>query len=455
MATINTATLTGSSLDVKNIVDQLMLVERKPIEALQTRIESTNVRVTALGSIQSRLSALQDAVELLQTPSAFTSFSASSSNTGVLTVAASSTAVPGDYEIEVTRLASASRFALYQSPNGGSGGAPTPTDYKISLSIDGQARSFEFLGVNSLSELQTRINQEDALDNLVTVSLLDTQRGFLQGLKTGAANAIELRINGQVESTTLIHPQTNQSVLKPGYAEAADARLTVGGMDVQNAENRFVVLGLDLNLTQTGSSRVTVRRDRVDPTAAIDNLMASYNLMLAEFKAQTLSSTNTAERGVLNSDSTLAGILQQVNQYLRGSFSSAHGSSRGLSDLGLEFARDGQLVRISGSTVSANDIADRLAAGLTLGSSSTQNVASFIDQALSYSGLLTERVQAEKSLQRDLLEKQAALEEKMVEIERRYTNQYAALDALLFRLNSTSTALKSALDALTASMKDD
>jgi flagellar hook-associated protein 2 len=226
-------------------------------------------------------------------------------------------------------------------------------------------------------------------------------------------------------------------------------------MDVQNAENRFVVLGLDLNLTQTGSSRVTVRRDRVDPTAAIDNLMASYNLMLAEFKAQTISSTNTAERGVLNSDSTLAGILQQVNQYLRGSFSSAQGSSRGLSDLGLEFARDGQLVRISGSTVSANDIADRLAGGLTLGSSSTQNVASFIDQALSYSGLLTERVQAEKSLQRDLLEKQAALEEKMVEIERRYTNQYAALDALLFRLNSTSTALKSALDALTASMKDD
>ncbi len=452
MATINTAALTGSSLDVKNIVDQLMLVERRPIEALQTRLESTNVRITALGSLQSRLSTLQDAVQVLQTPSLFTRFSASSSSTNVLTVAAGSEAVAGDYEVEVTKLASASRFALYQTSIGGT---TAPTDYQISLDIDGQQRTFLYSGVTSLSELQTRINEEDALDNRVTVSLLDSQRGFLQGLETGAAKAIELRINGQVESATLIHPETGQTVLKPGYAVAADARLLVGGMDVQNAENRFTVLGLDLNLNQVGTSRVTVRRERVDPTSAIDNLISSYNLMLADYKSQTVSSVDAGQRGVLNSDSTMASILQQINQYLRGPFSDAGGSNRGLSDLGLEFSRDGQLVRISGSAVSASDLSDRLAGGLSLGGGSTENLASFIDQALSYNGLFTERVQAEKSIQRDLLERQASLEEKMVEIERRYTTQYAALDALLFRLNSTSTALKSALDALTASMKDD
>ena len=81
MATaINTAALTGSSLDVKNIVNLLMQVERRPIEALQSRLDSTGVRITALGNLQSKFSALQDAVELLQTPDNFKQFSTSSSN---------------------------------------------------------------------------------------------------------------------------------------------------------------------------------------------------------------------------------------------------------------------------------------------------------------------------------------------------------------------------------------
>jgi flagellar hook-associated protein 2 len=160
-------------------------------------------------------------------------------------------------------------------------------------------------------------------------------------------------------------------------------------------------------------------------------------------------------RGVLNSDSTLAGMVQQINQLLRGPFSGAGGSSQGLADLGLEFSRNGQLVRMSASTVSATQLSDRLADGLVLGPSSSQNLASFVEQALSFGGALSERVEAEKSIQRDLLDKQSLLEEKMLEIERRYTSQYAALDALLFRLKTTSTALESALDALTASMKND
>jgi len=81
-------------------------------------------------------------------------------------------------------------------------------------------------------------------------------------------------------------------------------------------------------------------------------------------------------------------------------------------------------------------------------------VAHFIEQTLSLGGSLSERVEAEKTIQRDLQDKQSALEEKMLDIERRYTSKYAALDALLFRLNTTSTALKSSLDALSASMKD-
>jgi flagellar capping protein FliD len=46
------------------------------------------------------------------------------------------------------------------------------------------------------------------------------------------------------------------------------------------------------------------------------------------------------------------------------------------------------------------------------------------------------------------------LQDKLVSVQARYTAQYAALDAMLFQLNSTSDSLKSALDGLTASQKN-
>ena len=448
MATaINTAALTGSKLDVASIVKQLMQVERQPITALQERLDTTGVRITALGSLQSKFSALRDAVQDLQTPSLFTRQSASSSAPGVLTASAGQAAVPGRYDIEVLTLASASQFALVQGLN-------HSTTYRITAPINGASTSFEFVATN-LTDLQAQVEAEPALQGVLTVSLLDDRRGFLQGLQTGASQAISLSINGVSESAYLTHPTTQQTVLKPGYALAADAKITLGGLDVLNASNRFEVLGLDLELTQLGSSSVWVRREQVDPAGAIDRFVFAYNQLLTEYRQQTASNVDAEQRGVLNSDNTLNGLMQQVNQYLRSGFSDASGSNRGLADLGLELSRSGELVAMADSGLSTKAVSERLASGLFVGSGSSQNLLRFIEDALSYGGVLTERVEAEKTVQRDLLDRQGRLEEKMQEIERRYTSQYAALDALLFRLNTTSSALKSAIDALTASMKDD
>ena len=448
MATaINTAALTGSKLDVASIVKQLMQVERQPITALQERLDTTGVRITALGSLQSKFSALRDAVQDLQTPSLFTRQSASSSAPGVLTASAGQAAVPGRYDIEVLKLASASQFALVQGLN-------QSTTYRITAPINGASTNFEFVATN-LTDLQAQVEAEPALQGVLTVSLLDDRRGFLQGLQTGANQAISLSINGVSESAYLTHPTTQQTVLKPGYALAADAKITLGGLDVLNASNRFEVLGLDLELTQLGSSSVWVRREQVDPAGAIDRFVFAYNQLLTEYRQQTASNVDAEQRGVLNSDNTLNGLMQQVNQYLRSGFSDASGSNRGLADLGLELSRSGELVAMADSGLSTKAVSERLASGLFVGSGSSQNLLRFIDDALSYGGVLTERVEAEKTVQRDLLDRQGRLEEKMQEIERRYTSQYAALDALLFRLNTTSSALKSAIDALTASMKDD
>lgn len=82
------------------------------------------------------------------------------------------------------------------------------------------------------------------------------------------------------------------------------------------------------------------------------------------------------------------------------------------------------------------------------------DLSNTVDGFLSDSGTLASRIQSEKDNQTDLNRRKTQLESKLALLQSRYTAQYAALDALLFKLNNTSTALKSALDALTNSQKN-
>jgi len=95
-----------------------------------------------------------------------------------------------------------------------------------------------------------------------------------------------------------------------------------------------------------------------------------------------------------------------------------------------------------------------LASGFRLGLTGGVDLSNTVDGFLSDSGTLASRIQSEKDNQTDLNRRKTQLESKLAVLQSRYTAQYAALDALLFKLNNTSTALKSALDALTNSQKN-
>jgi flagellar hook-associated protein 2 len=69
-------------------------------------------------------------------------------------------------------------------------------------------------------------------------------------------------------------------------------------------------------------------------------------------------------------------------------------------------------------------------------------------------GKLQERIDNEQKVQKDLNTRKTTLQDKLATIQARYTAQYAALDSLLFKLQSTSNSLKSALDGLTASQNN-
>ena len=98
-----------SSIDVAAIVEQLMTVENKPLDKIQTQIEQKKLVISDLGTIKSKVATFQDALTLFQTPSTFNNSLASSSDATIVSATASNGAVKGNHSVTVTSLATATR----------------------------------------------------------------------------------------------------------------------------------------------------------------------------------------------------------------------------------------------------------------------------------------------------------------------------------------------------------
>ena len=98
----------------------------------------------------------------------------------------------------------------------------------------------------------------------------------------------------------------------------------------------------------------------------------------------------------------------------------------------------------------------RLNEGIRIGynSSTKSDLSNQISEMLISGGLIQNRIDSEQTTKKNLDKSKTDLQQKLVQIQARYTAQYAALDYLLFKLQSTSDSLKSALDGLTNSQNN-
>lgn len=106
-----TATNSGSGLDVRNLVDQLVAAEGGPVTSRLDRKE-VNIQegLTAIGTFKGALLDFQASLAPLRKENAFKSINATSSNEEKFTVAASDNAVTGSYDIEISQLAQSQKL---------------------------------------------------------------------------------------------------------------------------------------------------------------------------------------------------------------------------------------------------------------------------------------------------------------------------------------------------------
>ncbi len=103
--TISTGVGLVSGLDIQSIVSQLMAIERRPIDLLQSQIKTLQDEKTAYMAISAQLLALKTKVTPFKSGVTFRPNSASSSNETILSATANSEATPGTYTFRVLQTA--------------------------------------------------------------------------------------------------------------------------------------------------------------------------------------------------------------------------------------------------------------------------------------------------------------------------------------------------------------
>ena len=423
MAVSSTQSTSGSSIDVASIVSGLMEAEKVPVTRLEAKISKSTFKISALGQIKSQMSALKTALTDLQTPTNFYSWDAKFSSSGFVSGQITSSQTAGDYQVEVTRLARASI-----------------------TNVTGFATAEAASTWYNASAQSTLKSQADA-----TV-LMSTSGQYVLSLKaksTGSAAAFSVTLN----STDLAAGKVATE-----YQSGLNATFKLNGVSFERASNSVTdaLDGITLNLTGVTSSPITlsVSKNNTSPRAKLDALVKSYNDLYALYKEQTVSSIDAATRGVLNSDFGVSSMMRQIGDALllpmRDSTGGELSGSNDLSALGLKFAQTGELAVDATLLAAATTLNDRLVSGIRIGFDSGKDLSTKLSEMITSGGVIQDSIENEQSANTVLVSKKTALEEKLVSVQARYYAQYAALDALLFKLKSTSDSLKSALDGLTA-----
>lgn len=463
MATLSSAGI-GSGLDVKNIVTQLMAVERRPLQALQQTQRRTDDQLSAYGKMQSALTALRDAAARVGNVETWGATRVASSDASAVVATGNASTPQGSYAVSVSRLASAQTLSqttplasadealgsgsLTIQLGRWSGGSFTPKAGSTAATL-----RFD-LGQDSLTQVRDRINAAGAG---VTASIVNDANGSRLALRStglGEANGFRISVNDDDGdngdtgglSRLAYDPQNGASQLQLTQA-AANAQATLNGVPVSSASNNLdgVLDGLSLQLSKVTSADVTVsvNRDQESIRKAIIDFANAYNDAVKLMREQTRTADGAGgSGGVLATDASAKTVLNQLRSLAGGNAGAIPAAFTRLTDVGLEPQRDGTLKVNDKKLDAAMARFDEARTFFTQDIAGTDSdgigalFRAFGDDRLGAGGALSSRQQALRDRAQQLRDRQGVLEDRLAATEKRLTEQYGRLDTRMSSLTS-------------------
>lgn len=334
----------GGGLDVRGIVNQLMMVEAAPIRRMETQKDNFQKKIDAYNTLNSRLSTLLSKIESLNSADKFAARKTSSSDEKILTATADSTASAGTYQITVSRLA---RFDNFASDATFATSDDTIGTGSFDITIDGTTTPITIDGTNNtLAGLKSAINKSGADVNASIVNDGSGYRLTITSKNSGSTNAITIS-NNTLTLSDGSTPFTFTRTHSIASTSELDASLTVNGLSVTAGTNQVegVIEGVTLNLVGTSASSIslTVSNDTEKVKTAVQDFVTAYNDAYKFLNSQFTFNSALDRAGTLAGDSVVRQIQSDLSQIVSRSISGLSGTITSLGAAGVNLKNDGTL----------------------------------------------------------------------------------------------------------------
>ena len=325
----------ASGLDTATLVSQLVEIKRQPIYRMESRKKGYQDEISSLGTLKTKLLALQEAAQKLDSTSEFNVFGATSSDEESLTVSAGSGASPGSYDIVINNLAVAQKDVSQGFDSLGT----SVGEGILSFTVDGQTTDLNLSGYTSLESLAELVNNEvDGVSATIINdgSGTDAYRLVLSGSEAGTANAFSVDASGLSGGTTPVFTNTQA---------ATDASLTIDGMAVTASSNHVTdaISGLTLDLLDYDAAdpqtiRVDVTADNEAIAENVKSFVDAYNDLFSFISEQS------GAEGTLRSNPTLRSVATRMENIFTSSLDGGQGDFSLFAQVGISRGEGRQLV---------------------------------------------------------------------------------------------------------------
>lgn len=442
-----------NDIDFSIVLNAIMDQESQPLTALQTRQTELQKVDSNYATLVTKVNTLRTAANNLGSATSFSSYAATTSDSAALTASASSSAVPGRYEITVNEL------ARRQTTTSASTTADTDTTIVATggtITIGGHAVAVT--GSVTLRGLVDTINQDQ--DSPATASIVATgpnaYRLVLTGKETGEANAftIDNDLAGSIAFTDTDGDGISGDDAADNAVQATNASVLINNILVTSASNTLdaAIPGVSVTLQQKDPSKtivVDVSRNDGDITQRVQAFVTAYN-DLVKFATDQASAASKGTTGTLGRDAVLRSLRNELRNVLAGEHGSA--AFTHLAEVGIGFNRTGQLVFDQAKF--SQSLASNPSAVQTLFSNSTtgvfKNVDSLLGGYIASDGFVpSARTRISEELSR-LGRRIDDMTERLAVRRRSLQAQFIAADQAMTSLKSQQSALSSFSSSLTS-----
>lgn len=437
----------GSGLDVNSLVTQLVAAERAPTDQRLARVESTTrSQISAFGALRSALAGLESALKRYDAEGALPGRKANVGTDAGFTASAGTSARVGSYQVAVEQIASAHKL---QSAAAGSTTQIGHGRLSIQVGADAVVNVDIAEGAGTLSQIRDAINTAFAGKNM-SATLVRGDAGdvlTLTSSRTGSDGAITITTSGGDGGLGVL--ATTGGTLTQVTA-AQDASVVIDGITRTSSSNTLTdaIDGITLTLATAKPGQafsVDVVADASPLKASLLTFVSSYNTALTQLRTLSAAGGEGKVPGALSGDSAPRSITQNLRETITSGYAS-------FAALGFKTAVDGSL-SLDGAKFDTAIAADPEAISRLLGKDATvgARLRSSLTAYIGDQGIVSARSTALNDRMKALSRQREAFDVRMENVEQAYRRQFTALDALMSKLQNTSSYLSQQLASLNTS----